>query len=72
MAQVEQQAPPRAEDLRRELFGLVRTEREIRREIGARVLNGEQVVDLRALRLANREEQEDVSASVILLDAATP
>ena len=72
MAQVEQRATPRAEDLRRELFGLVRTERQISREIGSRVLAGEPVVDLRALRRANREQQEDVSAAVILLDAATP
>ena len=67
-----QESTVQAQDLRRELYSLVRTEREIRREIGARVLNGEPVVDLRALRRANREEQEDLSAAVILLDAATP
>ena len=71
MAQA-QESTVRAQDLRQELYGLVRTEREIRREIGTRVLAGEPVVDLRALRRANRESQEDLAAAVILLDASTP
>ena len=71
MAQA-QESTPQAKDLRQELYSLVRTEREIRREIGARVLNGEPVVDLRALRSANRESQEDLAAAVILLDASSP
>ena len=70
MAQA-QESTVRAQDLRQELHGLVRTEREIRREIGTRVLAGEPVVDLRALRRANRESQEDLAAAVILLDASS-
>ena len=62
----------RAQDLRQELYSLVRTEREIRRSIGERVLAGAPVVDLRALRAANREAQQDLSAAVILLDSAGP
>ena len=70
MAQ-DREATHLAEDLRRELFGLVRTEREIRREIGARILSGESVIDLRALRFENMETQEDLSAAVGLLDASS-
>ena len=71
MAQA-QESTAQAQDLRQELYGLVRTERELRQEIGRCVITGESVIALRALRSANREAQEDLSAAVILLDAATP
>ena len=61
-----------AEDLRRELYGLADAERELRHEIGARVLAGEAVVDLCALRRANRESQENLAAAVNILEAARP
>jgi hypothetical protein len=51
---------------------LARTERELRREIGTRVLAGQPVVDLCALRRANRESQENLAAAVNILEAATP
>ncbi len=70
MADNEQQN--KAQGLRRDLFGLAHAEREIRREIGARVLAGEPVIDLCALRLANREQQENLAAAVGLLEASTP
>ena len=58
--------------LRRELFGLARAERELQREVGRRVLAGEDVVDLHALRRANRENQEDLSCAIVQLEAAAP
>ena len=63
---------PRAQDLRQELYGLVRTEREIRREIGQRVIAGAPVIDLHALRYENRARQEDLAAAVNILEAAAP
>ena len=62
----------KAEDLRRELYGLANAERDLRREIGERVLAGSPVVDLCALRRANRESQENLAAAVNILEAATP
>lgn len=70
MAQ-DREATHRAEDLRRELFGLARTEREIRREIGAKILCGESVIALRALRFENMEAQEDLSAAVNVLEGSS-
>ena len=70
MAQ-EQEGTHQAQDLRRELYSLVRTEREIRHEIGERVLAGSPVIDLCALRRANRENQENLAAAVNILEAAT-
>ena len=61
-----------AQDLRKELYGLAHAERDLRREIGARVLAGEPVVDLHALRYANRARQEDLAAAVNVLDASSP
>ncbi len=61
----------RAGQLRRELFRLVRDERAVRREIGQRVLNSQSVDDLRARRSELRERQEDLSAAVFQLEAAT-
>ena len=69
---VEQEGEHKAQHLRSELYGLARAERELRREIGARVLAGEPVVDLCALRRANRENQENLAAAVNILEAATP
>ena len=60
------------QDLRRELHGLARAERELRDQIGARILAGDPVVDLRAIRRELRESQEDISAAVQQLEAATP
>ena len=62
----------RAGQLRKELFGLVRDERAVRREIGERVLKLQPVDDLRAHRSELRERQEDLSAAVVQLEAATP
>ena len=47
----------RVQTLRRELYGLGRAERELRREIGKRVISGQSAEDLRALRRDNRESQ---------------
>lgn len=69
---VEQDGEHRAQHLRSEIYGLARAERELRREIGTRVLAGEPVVDLCALRSANRESQENLAAAVNILEAATP
>ena len=71
MAQA-QDGTNRAQDLRRELYGLAHAERALRHEIGERVLAGEAVVDLCALRRANRESQENLAAAVNILDDATP
>ena len=71
MAQ-QQEPTNRAQDLRRELYGLAHVERDLRREIGARVLAGEPVIDLCALRRENRENQENLAAAVNILEAATP
>ena len=61
-----------AQNLRRELFGLARAEKDVRREIGQRVIAGEPVVDLRALRREIQETQEDLSAAVTQLEAEAP
>ena len=70
MAQ-QQEPTNRAQDLRRELYGLAHAERDLRLEIGARVLAGEPVVDLCALRRANRESQENLAAAVNVLEASS-
>ena len=67
---IEQDGEHRAQHLRNEIYGLARAERELRREIGTRVLAGQQVVDLCALRRANRESQENLAAAVNILEAA--
>ena len=61
----------RAHGLREKLYGLVGEERQLRREIGARVLAGEGVVDLVALRAANRETQENLAAAIVVVQART-
>ncbi len=73
MTNTEQQTAnaDRAGQLRQELFGLVRDERAVRREIGERVLNELPVDELRARRSELRERQEDLSAAVVQLEAAT-
>ena len=69
---VEQEGEHKAQHLRSELYGLARAERELRREIGQRVLAGEPVIDLHALRYENRARQEDLAAAVNILEASTP
>ena len=66
------EAEYQAEDLRRELYGLARAERELRREIGRRVLDSHPMEDLRIRRRENRERQEDLAAAVGLLEALVP
>ena len=68
----EKASEARAEELWRELFGLVRDERAVRREIGNRVLNAQPVDELRMRRRELRESQEDLSAAVMQLEAAGP
>ena len=67
---VQQEGEHRSQHLRREIYGLARAERELRREIGTRVLAGEPVIDLCALRRANRESQENLAAAVNILEAS--
>ena len=65
----EQTAKDRARELRSQLFELVDDERELRRRLGQRILDGEPVDDLRARRRQLREDQEDLSAAVGQLEA---
>ena len=60
------------ERLWRELGALAQEERELRREIGHRVLNSEPVANLRARRSELREQQEDLSCGLVALEASTP
>ena len=59
-----QESTDRGEELTRELYALAREERELRRRLGQRVLDGEPVDDLRIRRRELREDQEDLSAAV--------
>ena len=59
-----QESTDRGEELNRELYALAREERELRRRLGQRVLDGEPVDDLRTRRRQLREDQEDLSAAV--------
>ena len=72
MAGQQNEGAHQVQDLRRKLFGLAQTERQLQREIGHRVLSGLTVVDLTALRRDCRENQENLSCALIQLDAATP
>ena len=72
MAGQQNEGAHQVQDLRRELFGLARTERELQKEIGHRVLSGRPVVDLTALRRDCRENHETLSCAIIQRDAATP
>ena len=54
----------RGEELTRELYALAREERELRRQLGQRVLDGQPADDLRARRREIRESQEDLSAAM--------
>ena len=67
----EREGQRQADGLRQELYGLARVERELRREIGTRVIAGQPVVDLCALRRANRESQENLAAAVNVLEAGS-
>ena len=57
--------------LRSELYALARQEKELRREVGTRILNGQPVDDLRIQRRELRESQEDLSAAVVQLEAVS-
>ena len=57
--------------LRSELYSLARQEKELRREVGTRILNGQPVDDLRIQRRELRESQEDLSAAVVQLEAVS-
>lgn len=59
-----QQSMDRGEELTRELYALAREERELRRQLGQRILDGQPVDDLRTRRRQLREDQEDLSAAV--------
>ena len=59
-----QENTDRGEELRRELFGLAHEERELRRRLGQRILDGRPADDLRARRREIRESQEDLSAAM--------
>ena len=68
-----EQAPKdRAKELNSRLLDLVEQEREIGRALGARVLAGEPVTDLRERRREVRETQEDLHAAASLLYALQP
>ena len=68
-----EQAPKdRAKELNSRLYDLVEQEREIGRALGARVLAGEPVTDLRERRREVRETQEDLHAAASLLYALQP
>ena len=56
--------------LRAKMYALARQERELRREVGTRILNGQPVDELRTRRRELRESQEDLSAAVSQLEAA--
>ena len=56
--------------LRAKLYTLARQEREVRREIGNRVLSSQSVEDLRVQRRELRESQEDLSCAILQLEAA--
>ena len=67
------QAPrDQAKELNSRLLDLVEQEREIGRALGARVLAGEPVTDLRERRREVRETQEDLHAAASLLYAMQP
>ena len=68
----EQPAKDRAKELRSELFGLVDDERELRRQLGERVLAGKPRADIRARLREVRDTQEDLSAAASLLHAMQP
>ena len=59
-----QESTDRGEELTRELYALAREERELRRRLGQRILDGKPVDDLRIRRRQLREDQEDLSAAV--------
>ena len=63
----EQAHKDRAKALNSRLYDLVEEEREIGREVGARVLAGQPVSDLRERRREVRETQEDLHAASSLL-----
>lgn len=65
----EQTAKDRAKELRSQLFELVDEERELQREAGQRILDGEPADDLWAKRSALRARQEDLSCAASLLHA---
>ena len=68
-----EQAPrDQAKELNSRLLDLVEQEREIGRALGARVLAGEPVTDLRERRREVRETQEDLHAAASLLYAEKP
>ena len=59
-----QESMDRGEELTREMYALAREERELRRQLGQRVLDGQSVDDLRTRRRQLREDQEDLSAAM--------
>ena len=58
--------------LRAELLKSARQEREVKREIGTRILNSLPLDDLRARRSELRERQEDLSCALVQLEVASP
>ena len=58
--------------LRSELYALARQERELRRELGTRILNGQPVDDLRIQRRELRESAEDLSCAIVELESTAP
>ena len=67
-----QESMDRGEELTREMYALAREERELRRQLGQRVLDGRPADDLRARRREIRESQEDLSAAMGQLAAVAP
>lgn len=65
----EQTAKERARALRSQIYDLVDEEREIQREAGQRVLDGQPADDLWAKRSELRARQEDLSCAASLLHA---
>ena len=63
----EQSPNDRAKELNARLYDLVEEEREIGRALGARILAGRPVTDLRERRREVRETQEDLHAAASLL-----
>ena len=59
-----QESMDRGEELTREMYALAREERELRRQLGQRVLDGQSVDDLRTRSRQLREDQEDLSAAM--------